>query len=246
MASFILVHGSWHGAWCWRRLVPLLEAKGHQVWAGDLPGMGADTTPMAQVTLAGWTAFIAAQAQAMEQPVILVGHSRGGVVVSEVAESIPDEVSGIIYLTAVLAGDKETVASMLGEMSDEAVGALRFSEDGLSSTLDPAAAAALLYNTTPVEWSAFAVASLGRDAAQPNGTPVHLTRGRYGSVPRAYIECLQDRTLPIELQRRMQKSAPCDPVLTLDTDHSPFLSAPEMLVEAISEAAATMKDGRRT
>jgi pimeloyl-ACP methyl ester carboxylesterase len=55
MATFVLVHGAWHGGWCWHKIVPLLEAKGHRVLAPDLPGLGEDHTPLADLSLAGFS-----------------------------------------------------------------------------------------------------------------------------------------------------------------------------------------------
>ncbi|HLY58890.1 MAG TPA: alpha/beta fold hydrolase, partial [Stellaceae bacterium] len=75
MSSFVLVHGAWHGKWCWEKLVPLLEAAGHEVLAPDLPGMGDDRTP-ATLSLAAWADFVARRIEDCAEPVILVGHSR--------------------------------------------------------------------------------------------------------------------------------------------------------------------------
>jgi len=59
MTTFILIHGAWHGGWCWERIVPLLEQQGHRVLAPDLPGMGNDSTPLATITLDYWAQFVA-------------------------------------------------------------------------------------------------------------------------------------------------------------------------------------------
>ena len=77
MAIFILVHGAGHGGWCWERVVPLLEARGHKVCAPDLPGLGKDQTPPANVQLADNVERISRLLDKMEEPVVLVGHARG-------------------------------------------------------------------------------------------------------------------------------------------------------------------------
>jgi pimeloyl-ACP methyl ester carboxylesterase len=86
MARFVLVHGAWHGGWCWERIVPLLGAAGHEVLAPDLPGLGADRTPFAADVLAQWADFVAGLVRGAAEPAVLVGHSRGGLVISEAAE----------------------------------------------------------------------------------------------------------------------------------------------------------------
>ena len=85
MATFLLVHGACTGGWCWEKVVPLLEAKGHKVCAPDLPGLGNDQTPPAVVTLADNVEKLSRLLDKMDEPVVLVGHSLGGVTISALA-----------------------------------------------------------------------------------------------------------------------------------------------------------------
>ena len=109
MATFILIHGAWHGGWCWERVVPLLEAQGHRVLAPDLPGMGNDHAPLNTITLDTWARFVADLIRQQNEKVILVGHSRGGVVISQAAEYVPKHIQGLIYLAAFLIPKGETL-----------------------------------------------------------------------------------------------------------------------------------------
>src|SRR5207245_11535880 len=84
MAHFVLVHGSWHGGWCWDRVAMLLRGAGHRVDAPDLAGLGADRTNLAGITLATWRDQIVALADEALAPVVLVRHSPGGLVSSGV------------------------------------------------------------------------------------------------------------------------------------------------------------------
>ena len=93
MARFVLVAGAWHGAWCWEFVIPLLEAKGHRAVTAELPGMGSDRTPFSGLDLAAWARAVAAVVEADPEPTILVGHSRGGIVISQTAELVPDRIS---------------------------------------------------------------------------------------------------------------------------------------------------------
>ncbi|MCU0341691.1 MAG: alpha/beta fold hydrolase [Spirosomaceae bacterium] len=86
--TYILVHGAWHGAWAWKYVTPLLEAKGHKVLAIDLPGHGADKTPIVNVGLSDYTKKIVEVANAQSGEVILVGHSMGGIPISQAAEAL--------------------------------------------------------------------------------------------------------------------------------------------------------------
>lgn len=237
MATFMLIHGSWHGAWCWELLETALRQKGHRIIAPDLPGMGNDPTPLAAVSLEGWAKFVVDLARTADNDVVLVGHSRGGAVISQAAELEPTLFRGLVYVTGILLADGQQVMDLGEHMSTRGFEAITPSEDGLSSRLDPAQAISLLYNTTPAERATWAAERLGIDANAPNLVPLTLTAERYGAVPRAYVECTEDQTLSLDLQRLMQAKMPCDPVITLTTDHSPFLSAPEDLAQVLDDIA---------
>ena len=102
MATYLLIHGAWHGGWCWRKVVDLLGAQGHTVLAPDLPGHGDDNTPTASVTLASYADRVCEVASAQAEPVILAGHSMGGVVITQAAERCPDRVAALVYVCAFL------------------------------------------------------------------------------------------------------------------------------------------------
>ena len=238
MSHFILVHGSWHGGWCWRRVTPLLEVRGHTVQAIDLPGMGEDSAPLGSVTLDSWSRYIAQSAQAASEPPILVGHSRGGVVVSQAAELVPHAVSGLIYLAAMLVQNGQSLVQTSALLPNkDLTAAVRVSEDGSVMTVNPSAVADLFYQLTPQLRIEEAIRSLTPEPLEPSIVQLSLTSKGFGSLPRGYIETLQDLVIPLPLQRAMQAALPCEAVRSLDTDHSPFFSAPEPLVEAICSIA---------
>ena len=82
--TFILIHGSWHSAWNWHKVNPLLENQGHTVYAIDLPGMGRDKTPIQKVTFTETVRDICKLIDSIEGKVILVGHSKNGIMISQV------------------------------------------------------------------------------------------------------------------------------------------------------------------
>jgi pimeloyl-ACP methyl ester carboxylesterase len=239
MATFVLVHGALHGGWCWHKLVPLLEAEGHRVLAPDLPGMGMDRTPLSDVTMGLWADFVAQRSRAAGEPVVLVGHSRGGAVISETAELAPEVALGLVYIAALLlpAGKKPFDAGV-AEGAQSAAESLRAASDEISVRVDPEAARGLFYHRASAAEAAWASAQLCPEPLAPNIVPLTVTAERWGRVPRAYIECLDDRVLPIGLQRAMQAALPCDPVVTMDSDHSPFLCAPRVLAAHLANIAS--------
>jgi pimeloyl-ACP methyl ester carboxylesterase len=235
MSTFVLIHGAWHGAWCWEPVRLELGRMGHRVIAPDLPGLGQDTTPLEGLTLAGWAEHVADLIRGCDEPVVLVGHSRGGVVISEVAERIPDRISRLVYLAAFLVPTGKTLTDMLflDAARDVARDAMVMQPDGISSVIPTERVAELFYNKTPAELQVRAAEKLRPEPMMSFMTPLSLTDSGFGSVSRAYVECLQDRAIPIGLQREMQRALPCAPVITLDSDHSPFYSQPAQLAAAL-------------
>lgn len=238
MATFILVHGAWHGGWCWERLTPLLTAAGHTVLAPDLPGMGADQRTPCEDPLGEWADFIADLASAAEAPVILVGHSRGGIVISEAAERVPDRIARLVYLTAFLLQPGESLAAVAERHPEAGPGAaIRPSDDPLRLILDLEQASPIFYNLTTESDARAAADRLTPEPLAALTMPLRITAERFGRVPRAYIEAVHDRAISLEMQREMQAALPCSPVITLETDHSPFYSAVPALAEALLQLA---------
>jgi len=234
MSTYVLVHGAWHGAWCWYRIVPRLTRAGHTVFAPDLPSLGRDRTPIAAVSLATWADSICGVIDAASEPVTLVGHSRGGIVISEVAERRPTKVAMLVYLTAFLLRDGESVPQVVQDAAYAAsllTANLVMAPDQTSMTIKESAVKDAFYGESPDEDVALAKMLLAPEATVPGATPVHLTEHGFGRVPRVYIECLRDRAIPLALQRKMYANLPCHKVFSIDTDHSPFFSAPDKLVE---------------
>jgi pimeloyl-ACP methyl ester carboxylesterase len=239
MTTFVLVHGAWHGGWCWHKVVPLLESKGHRVLAPDLEGLGQDQTPLAGLSLAAWADSLAARLRGLTETVVLVGHSRGGIVISEVAERVPERISSLVYLTAFLPRDGEALANLAQRDAEATVGPnIVIDEAAGSCTVKDEAIVPGFYGLCSEADIAFAKARLRPEPLFGLGTPVHITADRFGSVKRHYIECLQDRAIGIATQRSMQAASPCASVTGLDSDHSPFFSMPEQLAAALESLSA--------
>jgi pimeloyl-ACP methyl ester carboxylesterase len=247
MACLILTHGAYHGGWCWEQLVPLLVNRGHQVLAPDLPGMGDDAALGYVPTLDEWAEFLAELVTAQSSRPILVGHSRAGMIISRTAELIPDQLTGLVYLTAILAPPGVAIGKVLGfdELLPEMAAAIRISADGRTSRWSSRELARrVFYNETDLNVADRAFARLCPEPASNPDLPLAISAERYGKVPRAYIECLRDAAIPIALQRRMVAAQPCT-VWTLDTDHSPFYSRPTELAIMLDEIARSSKSSGR-
>jgi pimeloyl-ACP methyl ester carboxylesterase len=97
MSQFLLIHGAFHGAWCWHKAIPELEKHGHGAQAIDLPGQGQDQTPLGNVTLDTMVDRIVTALTTLAGPVVLVGHSLAGMVISATAEKAPDRIKTLVF-----------------------------------------------------------------------------------------------------------------------------------------------------
>ncbi len=231
----MLISGAWHSSSCWQRVIPLLEAQGHRVIAPELLGMGSDRTPLSQIELISWVDQVSDIVQHQQEAVVLVGHSRGGIIISEVAQRVPDKIRLLVYLTAFLVPSGETLATISTKPKDANAAVVH--PDG-TMTIIPDRLVPLFYNTTAVEWTERVPSLICPEPTKIFRTPLQLTDDRFGRVPRAYIECSQDNAIPLTLQRSMQDRLPCKYVITMHTDHSPFFSSPSELVTNLLDLAA--------
>src|SRR5579871_4050532 len=137
MANYVLIHGAWHGGWCWYRIVARLRRAARAVVTPDLYALGRDLTPPGKVSLAGWADQIATIVAAIGKPVILVGHSRGGIILSEVAERLPDHIEKLVYVTAFLLENGQTLQDTAAQIEGSLVPAAIVASDDGSGSLRP-------------------------------------------------------------------------------------------------------------
>jgi pimeloyl-ACP methyl ester carboxylesterase len=237
MSTFLLIHGAWHGAWCWHKLVPRLEKFGHTVIAPDLPSLGRDRTPVKRVSLTTWRESVCRIVDSAPEPVFLVGHSRGGIVISEVAEHRPERVRTLVYLSAFLLRDGECLFDLASHPESLVPPNMVMSDDKSSSMVRDDALREVFYGECSDDDVALARLCLQPEPTVPLATPVRITAANYGTVPRVYVECARDRAMPLVMQRQMQAASPCRQVLSIDTDHSPFFSRPDELARALNSLA---------
>jgi pimeloyl-ACP methyl ester carboxylesterase len=224
VATFVLVHGAFHGGWCWYKLAALLERSGHHVVAPDLPGHGRN--PASGVTLDSYVDFVVDLLGRQAEPVVLVGHSMGGGIITAAAEAVPEKIARLVYLTAYLGPNGSVMSEELAALA-ASDGMIAFGEDAF----------ALLYQDCSAEDRMLARLCLTPQAAAPLLAPILWTPERWGRVPRAFIGCRDDLAFAIDDQRACAEAVPGTEFVELEAGHSSFFSMPRALADALEALA---------
>ncbi|MGB3352879.1 MAG: alpha/beta fold hydrolase [Mycobacterium sp.] len=251
---FVLVHGGFHAAWCWERTIAELESLGHDAVAVDLPGHG--TMLDQESTLANRReAIVAVLREAGDTRSVLVGHSGGGFDATLAADARPDLVRHVVYLAAALPREGRTYPEAmamrdsddgpdeLGEEFDADVGEmlshLHFDADGAMTFADFDGVWKYFYHDCDESTARWAFDRLGPERfGDTTVTPVSIPRFWEADLPRSFILCDQDRSMPRWLADTVARRLGVEQ-LTIDASHSPFLSRPRELAELLVHATTT-------
>jgi pimeloyl-ACP methyl ester carboxylesterase len=234
MSTFVLVHGAWHGGWCWDRVAPLLRSHGHEVHAPTLTGL-SERAHLLSPTV-GLDTHVEDVVRLLDvldlRDVILVGHSYAGQIVTAVADRRPDAIAKRVYLDAFVGEDGETAVSLQPETvahhwSDSAAGpgfgwlvpVRRLEVLGVT---DQADVDWLTPRLTPHPWKTYT-------------DPLRLT-GACDGVAAAFIECVDwMRVFESQAARARDKGWT---VLELPTGHEAMVTAPQQLADLLLELGA--------
>jgi pimeloyl-ACP methyl ester carboxylesterase len=239
VARFVLVHGAFGGAWVWDDIVGDLERAGHSVTAFDLPGSGDDPSPVAEATLENYAKRICDVLAEEPTQAILVGHSMGGVAITQAAARCRERVAMLVFVAAFMPGDGQSLLDLtrLPEGAGDQVQAnITIDGDPPVATMPPEARAAIMFRAGK-EQIERAIERHRPQAVEPFGAAVSIPPGALDGLPRAYVHCTEDPALPPPLQRRMMREHPCVDVVEIQTDHSPQMSAPAELLAALERFA---------
>jgi pimeloyl-ACP methyl ester carboxylesterase len=235
MARFVLIHGSWLGAWCWQQVVSLLEAQAHEAVAIDLPGHGQDPAPPESVTFQDYVDRTIVAVQASRSDSILVGHSMGGAIIRQAAGFEPDRIRALVSIAALLPAPGATMLSFVEGFDPEYLAQILWAPDRRTARISPEGVSRFFCSGCPAGVVESVLPLLTPEPVAPYETPLFFHNS---SALNYYIECLHDRIVPIGLQRTMHADVPADRVYALESGHAPFLSAPEELALVLQKIAA--------
>ncbi|MCB1424890.1 MAG: alpha/beta fold hydrolase [Zhengella sp.] len=235
----LLIHGAWQGSWVWDKLLPLLQAAGLKAHAVDLPGNGADGNAPESASLPAYLDHLESVLETMPGPVSVIGHSGGGIVASALAERHPDRVSRLTYLAGMMLPPAMTFGDLLRRERARdrglvGIGAhLTWPKPGLVSAVPPEAGARIFLNDLAYPSGLRLAQRLTPQGENGRTIAANWTAGRFGRIPRLYVECLRDLSVAHELQRRMQDMVPGAWRVSLNAGHVPQASMPAKLAAAL-------------
>lgn len=233
MNPILLVHGGWHARWCWQRLIPYLEKAGRKVLAPSLPGHEVPNDSLERMTLENYVEAICDLVRQEPDPIVLVGHSMGGLVISQVAERFPHQIRKLVYLAAFLPQNGQCLMDLIRPQLHSPA-SFEISSDGLSAVMSKEKAQEKFYADCPKEIAEWAINQLIPQALSPFRSPVFLTKENFGRIPKIYIECTQDQSIWLQTQRSMHALADCERIYQMPTGHAPFLSQPKELASYLT------------
>ncbi len=240
MARIVLVHGAFSGAWVWEPVVGELERAGHSVERFDLPGSGSDETPVEAVTLDAYAERICAQLGTSDEPAVLVGHSMGGVAITQAAGRCPGRIAMLVYVAAFMPRHGQSLLELTklpeGE-GDQVQANMVVRGEPPVATLGGEGARIACYGRCDLDRVAWATERMTPQPVLPFATPVDLGGRPCPEPPAAYVVCTEDQAIPPALQRRMSSENPCVEVVEIESDHSPFFSATDELVAVLDQLA---------
>ncbi|XVF59499.1 hypothetical protein PTKIN_Ptkin07bG0280600 [Pterospermum kingtungense] len=253
MKHFVLVHGMCHGAWCWYKVSTLLKSAGHRVSPLDLGASGIN--PKKITELASMSEYAQPLMEFMaslplEEKVVLVGHSFGGISISLAMEKYPEKILAGVYLTAFMPNHDSPPATRVQEffkgVMEEPLMDLHLSfDDGpehppTGALFGPNHMVAKVYQLSPQEDIELAnmVIRPGKWFMKDLSNESLLTKEKFGSVNRVYIVCKDDLLIKESLQKwYIEHNPTVDVKVIAGADHMPMFSKPIELCKCLQEIA---------
>ncbi|MFC5864445.1 alpha/beta fold hydrolase [Acidicapsa dinghuensis] len=236
--TIVLVHGAFEDSQVWGHVTPKLEADGYKVVAVDLPGRPTNPMSPDKVSLDLYRDTVVKVLGTIKGPAVVVGHSFGGIVISAAAERAPKKIKTLVYLAALLPQDGDSLVSMSQRDADAKIGPhLQIQKEKGIASIEYSSRADLFANGAP-EALRQAIPDLILDEPlAPLATPVKVTAANFGKVDKVYIHTALDQVISPAFQAQMVATTPVRKEYTLPTGHTPFLTDPNGLANAIEQAA---------
>lgn len=236
--TIVLVHGAFENSQVWGHVTAKLEADGYKVVAVDLPGRPGNPMAPDKVSLDLYRDTVVKALDNAKGRAVVVGHSFGGIVISAAAEQTPKKVKTLVYLAAYLPQDGDSLVSLAQKDADAKIGPhLQIEKEKGIASIEYSARADLFANGGPDALRQAIPDLILDEPLAPLATPVKVTSANFGKVDKVYIHTAFDQVISPTFQTQMVSATPVRAEYTLQTGHTPFLTDPNGLADAIERAA---------
>ena len=231
-STYVLVHGAWHGGWCWKKVVPALRAAGHEVYTPTLTGLG-ERAHLANpaIDLATHIADVVNLLEAEElAKVVLVGHSYGGMVVTGVADRAASRLRRVVYLDAFLPENGKCLLDYLHPDRRTLI-----NQGQIGGFVDPLPLA--IFGVTEPQDVAWVTRHEMRQSYRTFAQPVHFTGNGGASLPRTYVYCTKPPTGSFDQFAERLRRDPAWRFYELETGHDCMITDPQSVIRILLENA---------
>jgi len=236
--NYVIVPGAWSAPYAWANVKASLEKSGNTVIVVQLPCHGSDQTAPQNMSIDIYRDAVISAMNAVSGKVILVGHSLGGVVISEVAEKVPAKIEKLVYVAAFIPVSGQSMLDLAMTDGNSVTGGHLISSDGITIDVNPDYIIDGFIQDGTDEEKKLTLTNYRTEPFAPLTNKVTLTAANYGSVPKVYIKTLIDQTVSPDLQKRMLAATPeFEATYKLNTSHSPFLVKPDSVAILLTNIA---------
>ncbi|MDJ1501702.1 alpha/beta hydrolase [Xanthocytophaga agilis] len=236
--TIVIVHGAWSSAKDWHYVADYLTSEGNNLIIVNLPGHGSDETPISDVSLQLYV-YEVLKAIGNETDVTLIGHSFGGIVISEVGELIAPQIKKLIYISAFVPKNRDSLLSLAQTDTQSLISKNLIVDEkaGVASIAKDAIAEVFLADA-PIAVAEYVANTMRPEPLAPLAAPVTLSEGSFGKIAKVYVHSKNDLTIGYLLQQKMVKDAGIVRTYSLPSSHTPFIVFPQVLSAIIALEAA--------
>ncbi len=236
MRTFVLLHGAWHGPWCWKKLSPLLMSKGDTVLTPTIPWTYDKNQIKQKFNFQHTTNELSELICKLDGMVVLVGHSLGGVIASMISTNIPEKISLAIYISGFIPKSGQSINDLNPLMTDSIIAAnMKVDKKKQALIVEENALVKGFYNDCDTFDIQFAKSRVLPQLASTFLTPVEYNLDGLSRVKKLYVENQKDMAVPINAQRSMQENIEIEKVVKLNCGHSPFFTCPQDLLNILQK-----------
>jgi pimeloyl-ACP methyl ester carboxylesterase len=233
-STIVIIHGAWSSASDWTHVSEDLVSAGNPVISINLPGHGSDNTAITGISLKLYIDEVK-KAIGDKQNVVLVAHSFGGIIASQVAEQMASQIKKIIYIAAYVPKNGESLLTLAQTDGESHIGkSLIVDEKAGIATVRKEGVADVFMADAPAQVADYVSNTIKPEPLAPLATPVTLTDGKFGKINKVFVHSLNDHTIGYSLQQKMVKDAGIQRLYSLPSSHTTFIMFPHVLAQIIA------------